>query len=69
MQRCGFYHLWRNQYDITTENKNAIQLIINNRIVDQYEQLWRASIPDHIRCFSYALFKHVRILKPYFYLN
>ena len=58
MQRCGFYHLWSNQYDITTENKNAIQLMMNTRIDDQYEQVWRASIQDHIRCSSYALFKH-----------
>ena len=27
--------------------------------------MWRASTPDHIRCSSYALFKHVRILEPY----
>ena len=67
MQRCSFYHLWRNQNDITTENKNKniIQLMIITKIDDQYEQLWRASIPDHIRCSSYALFKHVRILEPY----
>ena len=52
MQRCSFYHLWRNQNDITTENRNAIQLMINTRIDDQHKQLWRASIPDHIRCSS-----------------
>ena len=51
--------------NITTENKNTIQLIINTRTDDQYEQLWSASIPDHKRCSSYALFKHVRILEPF----
>ena len=39
--------------------------MVNTRLDDQYEQLWRASIPDHVRCSSYALFKNVRILELY----
>ena len=44
---------------------NTIRLMVNTRLDDQYEQLWRASTSDHVRCSSYALFNNVRILEPY----
>ena len=29
MQRCGFYHMWRDQNDITTENTNTRDIVIS----------------------------------------
>ena len=37
------------------------------RINDQYEQTWHSSIPTHIRCLYYVLFKDNPRLEPYLY--
>ena len=39
--------------------------MVNTKLDDQCEQVWRASMTDHVRCSSYSLFKNVRILEPY----
>ena len=67
LQRCGLFHIWVNQHSIRIEDLKAIRLLICTRINDQYEQTWHSSIPAHIRCSYYVLFKDNRKLEPYLY--
>ena len=67
LQRCGLFHIWVNQHSIRIEDSKAIRLLICTRINDQYEQTWHSSIPTHIRCSYYVLFKDNRKLEPYLY--
>ena len=70
LQRCGLFHIWVNQHSIRIEDSKAIRLLICTRISrinDQYEQTWHSSIPTHIRCSYYVLFKDNRKLEPYLY--
>ena len=67
LQRCGLFNIWVNQHSIRIEDSKAIRLLICTRINDQYEQTWHSSIPTHIRCSYYGLFKDNRKLEPYLY--
>ena len=67
LQRCGLFHIWVNQHSIRIEDSKTIRLLICTRINDQYEQTWHSSIPTHIRCSYYVLFKYNRKLEPYLY--
>ena len=66
---CGLFNIWVNQHNIRIEDSKAIRLLICIRINDQYEQTWHFSIPAHIRCSYYVLFKDNRKLEPYIYIN
>ena len=67
LQRCELFHIWVNQHSIRIEDSEAIRLLICTRINDQYEQTRHSSIPTHIRCSYYVLFKDNRKLEPYLY--
>ena len=67
LQRWGLFNVWVNQHNVCVEDSKAIRLLICTRINDQYEQTWHSSIPAHIRCSYYVLFKDNRKLEPYLY--
>ena len=61
------FNVWVNQHNIRVEDSKAIRLLIFTRINDQYDQTWHSSIPAHIRCSYYVLFKDNRKLEQYLY--
>jgi len=65
LQQCGLFYVWLNQVDII--DVCTVKLLINTRIDDMYEQTWNASIPSHVRCSCYVLFKSERKLELYLY--
>ena len=67
LQRCGLFNIWVNQHNLRKDDSKAIRLLICTKINDQYEQTWHSSIPAHIRCSYYVLFKDSRKLELYLY--
>ena len=67
LQRCGLFNILVNQHHIRVEDSKAIILLIFTRINDQYDQTWHSSIPAHISCSYYVLFKDNIKLEPYLY--
>ena len=63
LQRCGLFYIWVDQAFIA--DIDIIKTIVNLRIDDIYEQGWHASLPTHIRCSSYAIYKEERKLERY----
>ena len=61
------HHRQTCQHKLRKDDSKSIGLLICTRINDQYEQTWHSSIPAHIRCSYYVLFKDNRKLEPYFY--
>ena len=67
LQRWGLFNVWVNQHNVCVEDSKAIRLLICTRINDQYEQTWHSSIPAHIRCSYYVLFKDNQKQEPHLY--
>ena len=63
LKRCGLYYIWIDQEYIT--DIDIIKTIVNIRIDDIYEQTWHASLPTHIRCSSYVIYKEERKIEMY----
>ena len=64
LQRCGLFNILVNQHNMRVQGSKAIRLLICTSFKDQYEQAWHSSIPAHIRCSYYVLFKDNRKLEP-----
>ena len=66
LQSLGLTNLWIEQ-DMLMEQDNydALLIVIKQRILDQYYQLWYSEINNSQRLISYSRYKHTFELEPY----